>query len=265
MRTALTIAGSDPSGGAGIQADLKTFAAHGVFGTSAITAITVQNTHGVTRVEPVDPDLVAAQIDAVVSDIGADAVKIGMLANAAIVDVVISAITRHRLVNVVIDPVLVSTSGAPLLDDAGVAALRDRLLPLAMVVTPNVAEAEALTGITIRSLADARQAAARLVAMGARAAIVTGGHLDEGGAESVDVLFDGHEFTQLRAPRVPGAHTHGTGCTFSSAIAAGLARGDTLADAARAAKAYVTRAIQQAPRLGHGRRPLQHGPDTTGR
>lgn len=257
MRTALTIAGSDPSGGAGIQADLKTFAAHGVYGTTAITALTVQNTLGVTRVSAVDRVLVTAQIDAVVSDLGADATKIGMLANGALVDAVAEAIGRHRLAHVVIDPVFRATSGHALLDDAAIAPLIARLLPLADVVTPNTNEAGILTGEAVTSLDEMRRAAARLVALGARAAIVTGGHLD---GPAIDVCFDGRTYTELRAERLGGPHTHGTGCTFSAAIAARLAQGDDLVTAARAAKAYVTRAIAQAPGLGHGRGPLQHFP-----
>jgi hydroxymethylpyrimidine/phosphomethylpyrimidine kinase len=255
MRTALTIAGSDSGGGAGIQADLKTFAAHGVFGTSAITAITAQNTLGVTAVAPVAPALVAAQIDAVASDIGADATKIGMLASADIVRVVAAALRRHGLRRVVLDTVMVAKSGARLLDPDAVTALAAELLPLADVVTPNVPEAEALTGLAIRSVGDLHAAAARLVSMGARAAVVKGGHLD---GPAVDVLYDGASSVELRADRIAGRHTHGTGCTFSAAIAARLARGDSLEGAVRGAKDYVTRAIAQAPGLGHGHGPLRH-------
>ena len=255
MHTALTIAGSDPGGGAGIQADLKTFAAHGVFGLSAITAITVQNSLGVTRVVALSPDLVAAQIDAVVTDFGAGATKIGMLATAAIVHAVADAIVRHKLERVVLDPVMVATHGARLLDEPGIDALRARLLPLCAVVTPNAAEAEVLTGIVVRTTEDQRAAAAAIVGRGARAAVVTGGHLD---GPAVDVLFDGRDFLELRAPRVDSAHTHGTGCTFSSALAARLSAGDALHAAAQAAKDYVTRAIERAPHLGHGRGPLGH-------
>jgi hydroxymethylpyrimidine/phosphomethylpyrimidine kinase len=251
----LTIAGSDPGGGAGIQADLKTFAACGVFGLSAVTAITVQNTMGVREVWPIPARLVAAQIDAVVDDFGAAATKIGMLATAESVDAVGSAIARHALQNVVLDTVLLSTSGAPLLDSGGVDHLRRVLLPLAAVVTANVPEAAALTGIAVSSVADARQAAAALRAMGARAAIVKGGHL---AGPPIDVLDDGVSVIELAAERIRTTHTHGTGCTFASAIAARLAHGDSLESAARAAKAYVTEAIRHAPGLGHGRGPLAH-------
>ena len=255
MVTALTIAGSDSGGGAGIQADLKTFAAHGVFGTSAITAITAQNTQGITASMILSPELVSAQIEAVLSDFGATATKIGMLGNAAIVTVVAEAIARYGLTNVVLDPVMVATSGERLLDESCTTLLRSRLLPLSTVVTPNMLEAEVLAGFSVRTLPDLRQAASRLVELGARAAIVTGGHLD---GPAIDVLFDGRTFTDLTAERIVTRHTHGTGCTFSSAIAARLALGDDLLQAAHAAKTYVTRAIRNAPGLGHGRGPLGH-------
>ncbi len=256
MHTALTIAGSDSGGGAGIQADLKTFQAFGVFGTSAITAITAQNTLGVHAVLALPPALVRAQIDAVVTDIGADAVKIGMLANAAIAREVADALRAHGLRHVVLDPVMIAKGGASLLDQDAVAVLRETLIALATVVTPNVPEAEVLTGVHITTPAHMVEAARALVALGARAALIKGGHLAEGPA--VDILFDGHTITELRAPRVVSRHTHGTGCTFSSAVAARLARGDDLAVAARTAKAYVTKAIAQAPGLGHGHGPLRH-------
>jgi hydroxymethylpyrimidine/phosphomethylpyrimidine kinase len=258
MRTALTIAGSDSSGGAGIQADLKTFAAHGVFGMSAVTAVTAQNTLGVTGVVALPAAFVAAQIDAVALDIPPDATKIGMLANAEIIAAVADAIARHRLPNVVLDTVMVAKSRARLLDAGAVAALRDRLLPLATVMTPNVPEAEALTGLTLTSVADLHRAARRLVDLGARAALVKGGHLD---GPATDVLWDGVTASELAADRIASVHTHGTGCTLSSAVAARLARGDDLVSACRAAKAYVTRAIAQAPGLGHGHGPLQHFPE----
>jgi hydroxymethylpyrimidine/phosphomethylpyrimidine kinase len=258
MHTALTIAGSDSSGGAGIQADLKTFAAHGVFGTSAITAITAQNTLGVTRIDAVAPAMVAAQIDAVATDFSLDATKIGMLADAAIVVVVADAIDRHGLRNVVLDPVMIAKSGARLIDQAAISSLVTALVPRVSVVTPNVPEAEALTGLSIRSVDDLRRAARRLVELGARAAFVKGGHLE---GPAVDVIWDGRALTELSAPRLSTRHTHGTGCTLSSAIAARLALGDDLTAAARAAKDYVTRAIAQAPQLGHGHGPLQHFPE----
>jgi len=259
--TALTIAGSDSSGGAGIQADLKTFAAHGVFGMSALTAVTAQNTLGVTMVEVMSPAMVAAQIDAVAEDMPPAATKIGMLANAAIIAIVAEAVARHRLPNVVLDTVMVAKSRARLLDPDAIVALVERLLPIAMVVTPNVPEAEALTGLRITTVEDLHRAAIRLVDLGARAALVKGGHLQ---GPAVDVLWDGRRAIEVSADRIDSRHTHGTGCTLSAAIAARLARGDDLEAAVRSAKAYVTRAIAQAPGLGHGHGPLQHFPGDLG-
>jgi hydroxymethylpyrimidine/phosphomethylpyrimidine kinase len=253
MRTVLTIAGSDSGGGAGIQADLKTLAAHGVFGTSAITAVTAQNTMGVTASVALPPDLVVAQIEAVAGDIGADAIKIGMLANAGIVRAVAGALRRLSPRPIVLDTVMIAKSGDALLDEAGVESLRQDLLPIATVVTPNVPEAARLTGLSIATPADLATAARRLVGMGARAVIVKGGHLD---GPAIDVLFDGETTIELTAERLPGRHTHGTGCTFSAALAARLALGDDLPAAARAAKSYVTAAIARAPNLGHGHGPL---------
>jgi hydroxymethylpyrimidine/phosphomethylpyrimidine kinase len=257
MRTALTIAGSDSSGGAGLQADLAAFAAHGVYGTSAVTSVTAQNTRGVGTVLPLPPDLVREQIDAVVTDLGADATKIGMLATAAIERVVADAIARHALRHVVLDTVLRSTSGAPLLDEKGLGVLRDTLIPAVDVVTANVPEAEALTGIRIHTVAESRRAARALIALGGRLVVVKGGHLD---GAPIDVVDDGHEVIELTGNRVHGRHTHGTGCTFASAIAARLARGESAIDAIRAAKAYVARALAAAPGLGGGRGPLGRVP-----
>jgi hydroxymethylpyrimidine/phosphomethylpyrimidine kinase len=256
MRTALTIAGSDSSGGAGIQADLRTFHALGVFGTSAITAVTAQNTRGVTHVFPLPPPLVVAQIDAVVSDLGASATKIGMLATRAIVEAVAEALTRHRLPHVVLDTVMIAKGGARLLDEGAVHAIRQSLLPLAEVVTANVPEAEALTGYVLGDVADLRRAARAIAGAGARTVIVKGGHLD---GPAIDVLFDGTDVVELHADRIATRHTHGTGCTFAAAIAARLALGDSVIAAARAAKLYVTRAIANAPGLGHGHGPLGEG------
>jgi hydroxymethylpyrimidine/phosphomethylpyrimidine kinase len=256
-RTALTIAGSDSSGGAGIQADLKTFAAHGVFGMTAITAITAQNTVTVSDVLPIPPQMVVAQIDAVVSDLGADATKIGMLATAAIASAVGEALRRHHLPCVVLDTVMIAKSGARLLDDDGVKVLREELLPLADVVTANVPEAAALTGQKIVTIDDAGRAAERLVSLGAPAAIVKGGHLE---GPAVDVLYDGRDFTEFNASRIPTRHTHGTGCTFAAALTAHLALGHSLVAATQAAKDYVTEAIRRAPGLGHGHGPLGHFP-----
>jgi hydroxymethylpyrimidine/phosphomethylpyrimidine kinase len=261
MRTALTIAGSDSGGGAGIAADLKTFAAHGVFGTCAITAVTAQNTLTVARADALHPALVAAQIDAVAVDLPVHAVKIGMLANAGIVEAVAAALDRHRLGPIVLDPVMVAKGGARLLDEAAIETLRARLLPRAAIVTPNALEATVLTGIRIQSPADQRRAALALVAAGAAAALVKGGHVP---GDAVDVLAHGDRVAELRAPRVESRHTHGTGCTLSAAIAARLALGEALEAAVAGAKAYVTRAIAQAPGLGHGHGPLQHFPTPNG-
>jgi hydroxymethylpyrimidine/phosphomethylpyrimidine kinase len=252
---ALTIAGSDSSGGAGIQADLKTFAAHGVYGCSAITAVTAQNTLGVTAVAELDASMVVAQIDTVLADLKIDATKIGMLASEPIVSAVADAVRRHRLTNVVVDPVMVSKSGARLLDADAVEAMRGQLFPQATLVTPNVFEAEALTGRAVANRHDQRAAAVQLMELGPRAVLVKGGHLD---GPAIDILHDGHQTIELEAERIDSPHTHGTGCTLSSAIAARLALGDDLIAAVRAAKIYVTQAIAQAPGLGRGHGPLQH-------
>jgi hydroxymethylpyrimidine/phosphomethylpyrimidine kinase len=256
MHTALTIAGSDSGGGAGIQADLKTFAAHGVYGTSAITAITAQNTLGVTAWEAVSVELVVQQIDAVASDIGADAVKTGMLANAAIVHAVAATIVRLGLRNLVVDPVMIAKGGDRLLEEAAIAAVREDLLPLAYVVTPNVPEAQELAGLAITSIDDMRKAGERILQLGPRVVLVKGGHLE--GPESIDVVCSEAGFTELRSPRHATVHTHGTGCTLASAIAANLALGKHADEAIVAAKHYVDGAIRHAPRIGGGHGPLGH-------
>jgi hydroxymethylpyrimidine/phosphomethylpyrimidine kinase len=256
MQIALTIAGSDSGGGAGIQADLKTFAAHGVYGTSAITAITAQNTIGVTAWQAVPSDLVTAQIEAVVSDIGCDAVKTGMLANAAIVEAVAAAIASLDLPNVVVDPVMLAKSGDSLIADEAVAALKAELLPRASVITPNVPEAEALVGFRIGTLDDAREAARCLRRLGPAAVVIKGGHLPS--TDVVDLLFDGERFHEFAGPRVPGSSTHGTGCTFASALTANLANGLSLPESVAAAKTYVAEAIRHAPAIGRGHGPMDH-------
>ena len=253
---ALTVAGSDSGGGAGIQADLKTFSAFGVYGASAITAVTAQNTRGVDAVLPIPPALVASQIDAVLSDIGADAVKTGMLANAPIVRAVAMSLRSHGVDNLVVDPVMLSKSGAALLDDDAIDALKRELLPLALIVTPNRPEAEALAGHAIDTWDDAKQAARELVAMGARSAVIKGGHFE--GANATDLFYDGASFRDYTAVRVDSTSTHGTGCTFAAAIAAGVAKGLQLTDAIAQAKSYVTLAIQHAYPVGHGVGPLHH-------
>ena len=256
MPSVLTIAGSDSSAGAGIQADLKTFAALGVYGTCAITAVTAQNTLGVTAVQEMPPGIVAAQIDAVVTDIRPDAVKTGMLAGAAIIEVVAAKLREHGLPNLVVDPVMVAKSGDRLLREDAVAALRELLLPLATVVTPNLPEAEALTGRPVRSGEDVRRAAEEIVRLGAQAVVVKGGHLES--AEAIDVLYDGRAFREYSALRIKTTSTHGTGCTFASAIAACLARGMPLADAVAEAKVYLTEALRRAYPIGGGHGPVHH-------
>lgn len=257
MRTALTIAGSDSGAGAGIQADLKTFAAHGLYGTCVVTTVTAQNTGGIDAVFPLSTDIVRAQIEAVVTDIAPDATKIGMLSTAAVVETVAEALAAHALRHVVVDPVMMAASGAELLDPAGVAALRAVLMPRASVVTPNVSEAEVLAGMPIQTIGDAIEAAKRIVrSTGASAVIVKGGHLAM--ADAVDVVFDGRAVRELRGPRLENIHVHGTGCTFAAAVAAQLARGLSLVDAASEAKAYVYEAIRRAIPVGHGRHPLDH-------
>jgi hydroxymethylpyrimidine/phosphomethylpyrimidine kinase len=252
----LTIAGSDSSAGAGIQADLKTFAALGVYGTCAITAITAQNTLGVSAVQEMPPGIVAAQIEAVVTDIRPDAVKTGMLASGPIIEVVAAKVREHSLPNLVVDPVMVAKSGDRLLREDAVAALRELLLPLATVVTPNLPEAEALSGRPVRTDEDVRAAAEAIVRLGARAVVVKGGHRES--AEATDVLYEGKAFREYTAPRIETASTHGTGCTFASAIAACLARGLPLADAVSEAKAYLTEALRRAYPIGGGHGPVNH-------
>jgi hydroxymethylpyrimidine/phosphomethylpyrimidine kinase len=255
VRTALTIAGSDSGGGAGIQADLKTFSALGVFGMSALTAITAQNTLGVTAVFELPPDIVAAQIDAVVTDIGVDAAKTGMIANSEIIKVVAAKIREHGISTLVVDPVMVATSGDRLLHEESVAALRTELLPLATVVTPNLPEAGVLIGREVSSLDEMRDAARAIVGLGTRSVLVKGGHLD---GDSVDVFYDGQHFLELPARRIETTSTHGTGCTLASAIAALLAKGEPLEQAITQAKAYVTAAIERAYPIGHGHGPVHH-------
>jgi hydroxymethylpyrimidine/phosphomethylpyrimidine kinase len=252
----LTIAGSDSSAGAGAQADLKTFAANGVYGTSVVTAITAQNTSAVEALEPLAADLVTAQIEAVASDFTLHAVKTGMLATAAIVEAVAAAVTELDLPSLVVDPVLASTSGSLLLDADGVQAMIWELFPRARVITPNLYEAEALSGCRIRSLAEGRDAAKRLHDLGPSVVIVTGGHLP--GDDIVDLLFDGRDFVELKTPRVGERPTHGTGCAFAAAIAANLAMGSAPVEAAARAQSYVGGAVRHAISLGRGLALLHH-------
>jgi len=253
LPVALTIAGSDSGGGAGIQADLKTFAALGVHGTSAITAITAQNTVGVTDVLEIPPELVVAQIDAVVLDIGVAAAKTGMLSSARIIEAVAGAVRRHDIMLLVVDPVMVAKGGARLLRDDAVDALRTILLPLAAVITPNLPEAGVLLGRSIITLDERREAAEELVRLGARAAVVKGGHAE---GDAVDVYSDGHELIELSAARIDTQNTHGSGCTFSAAITSYLAMGLSTADAVRRAKAFISSAIEFSIEVGKGHGPV---------
>lgn len=256
---ALTIAGSDSSGGAGIQADLKTFAALGVYGASAITALTAQNTRGVTGIHAVPAEFVTAQIDAVFSDLDVGAVKIGMVAQAASIDAIAAALSRWAPRHVVLDPVMVATSGDRLLASDAVKALRTRLIPLASVITPNLPEAAALLDAPVAAnQAEIESQGRRLLALGCRAVLIKGGHGE--GAESVDYLVDADNAIALAAPRLATKNTHGTGCSLSSAVAAGLARGEALEQAVRNAKAWISAAIGAADRfsVGHGHGPIHH-------
>lgn len=254
---ALTVAGSDSGGGAGIQADLKTFAAFEVFGACAVTAVTAQNTVGVRDVQLLPPASVTAQIDAVAEDIGVDAVKTGMLGSAEIVEAVAAALDRHRLTaSLVVDPVMVAKGGDRLLDESAVEVVRERLLPLARCVTPNLPEAEVLTGLEVRTLEDMHEAGRALIDAGAGAALVKGGHLD--GGDPVDLLCLADGTVRIAGPRIETRHTHGTGCTLAAAIAAGLARGWDLERACRSAREYLEAALRQAPGLGQGHGPVWH-------
>ncbi|MEA2906685.1 MAG: hydroxymethylpyrimidine/phosphomethylpyrimidine kinase [Alphaproteobacteria bacterium] len=256
---AVTIAGSDSGGGAGLQADLKTFSALGVYGASVVTALTAQNTQGVTAIHDVPPEFITAQIDAVFSDLDVTAVKIGMLSQAAVIEAVAAGLARWRQSQVVLDPVMVATSGDRLLDPAAIDVLKRVLIPQALVITPNLLEAAALLDAPLaQDEDDMRRQAERLMARGARAVLIKGGHGD--GPESVDILLAPTSFTRLATARIATRNTHGTGCTLSSAIAAGLAKGLDLIAAARAAKVYVSAAIAASERLkiGSGHGPVHH-------
>jgi len=256
---ALTIAGSDSGGGAGIQADLKTFSAFRVFGMSVITAVTAQNSLGVQGVENLPPAFVAQQLRSVLGDFGTDAAKCGMLSTAPIIEAVATVLgeldARQRIEKLVVDPVMVAKSGDPLLEPAARRALIERILPMALVVTPNLPEAEVLAGVRVAEPEDMEEAARRIHALGPRYVLVKGGHLK---GDATDLLWNGREFTRFTAARIDSANTHGTGCTFSAAIAAGLARGQALGDSIRAAKAYVTAAIREGFKAGRGVGQLRH-------
>ncbi|ADH62307.1 phosphomethylpyrimidine kinase [Allomeiothermus silvanus DSM 9946] len=252
---ALTVAGSDPSGGAGLQADLKTFHRFGVYGMGVVTVLTVQNTLGVREVVPLEPALVARQLEAVLHDPGAHAIKTGALGDAAIVHSIAPLLAQAAL-PLVVDPVLVAKSGDSLLGGEALEALKSCLLPIAALLTPNLLEAQALLGQPIRDLADAREAARLLACLGPRAVLLKGGHL--AGKEATDVLWDGHALHLFPEWKIPSVHTHGTGCTLSAAITALLAKGIPLHEAVARAKRFVTRAIATAPGIGRGIGPLNH-------
>ena len=256
MKVALTIAGSDSGGGAGIQADLRTFAAHGIHGTSAITAVTAQNSVEVRSYVALEPAMVAAQIDAVASDMDVAAAKTGMLANRDIIAAVAEAVTRNRLPFLVVDPVMVAKSGDRLLDADAEQAYVKLLFPLATIITPNLYETQALLGRPVRSLPAMREAARELRTRGPQAVVIKGGHLE--GDQAVDVFFDGQQMVELPAPRIHTPHTHGTGCTYSAAMAARLALGASVLEAVRGAKEYLTEAIRRSYGVGRGHGPVDH-------
>ena len=257
MKKALTIAGSDSGGGAGIQADLKTFQELGVYGMSALTAVTAQNTLGVQAVFPMEPAAVAKQIESIGADMGTDAVKTGMLFSADIIEAVAEKIKHHQWEKVVVDPVMIAKGGASLLQEQAISSLKRDLLPLSMIVTPNIPEAEVLTERTIRTMEDKKAAAQRIVKLGAKYVILKGGH-DENLEESEDLLYDGHTFTLFQSKRIPTKNTHGTGCTFSAAITAGIAKGLAVNHAVSKAKDFIQAAIQFDLEIGKGHGPTNH-------
>lgn len=255
IKLGLTIAGSDSGGGAGIQADIKTFSAHGVFGMSVITSVTAQNTMGVLGIEDLTPKMVLLQMKAVFEDLFPDAVKIGMVSNEKIIETIANGLRKYKPKNIVLDPVMVSKSGVHLLKEDAINALKSELIPLSLVVTPNLMEAEVLTGIKVDSVKDMRNAAKKIVELGAQSVVVKGGHLIE---DAIDVYYDGKDFFEVSSERIPTKNTHGTGCTFSSAIAANLALGYELFDSIKRAKEYITGAIRNSLSIGHGVGPTNH-------
>lgn len=255
MKKVLTIAGSDSSGGAGIQADLKAFSANGVFGMSVITAVTAQNTQGVFAVQDIDPEIITKQLEAIFEDIKVDAVKIGMVSRIETIEAVVEGLKKYPVANIVVDPVMISKSGYYLLQADAVKALVTGLLPLAMVVTPNVPEAEEITGMKITTLADMEVAARKIHELGPRYVLLKGGHM---AGDATDLLFDGTECHILQAARIVTQNTHGTGCTLSSAIAANLARGYNIQEAVQKAKEYINTAIEHSFPIGKGVGPVHH-------
>lgn len=255
MKNALTIAGSDSCGGAGIQADLKTFSAHGVYGMSVITAVTAQNTQEVTGVQDISAEMVTKQIEAIFEDIRVDGLKIGMVSQAATIRAIAEGLSFYKPAGIVIDPVMVSKSGCHLLQPEAKTVLASVLLPLASVVTPNIPEAEVLTGIKIESIEDMKKASEKIMELGPEYVLLKGGHLD---AEATDVLYDGKGFRLFKSRRLNTKNTHGTGCTLSAAIAANLAKGYPVAAAIEKAKEYITIAIENSLPLGNGAGPVDH-------
>ncbi len=255
MKHVLTIAGSDTCGGAGIQADLKTFSAQGTYGMSVITAVTVQNTQGVFGCQDIDPEIIRGQIDAIFTDIEVSAVKIGMVSQIETIHAIADKLERYQPKNIVLDPVMISKSGFDLMQPEAKDTLIRRLLPLAYLVTPNLPEAEVITGFHMETLEEMKQAAKTIHAMGAKNVLIKGGHLE---GEATDLLFDGKGFVTFCAERIPTKNTHGTGCTLSSCIAANLAKGKSVEEAVRVSKAYITTAIEHALDIGRGVGPTNH-------
>jgi len=255
LKKVLTIAGSDSCGGAGIQADLKTFSAHGVYGMSVITAVTAQNTQGVFGVLDITPEMIERQIEAVLDDISVDAVKLGMVANSKTIKIIAQALEKYQIKNLVVDPVMVSKSGYHLLQPEAKHALAKYLIPMATVVTPNLFEAEAITGMRVATLDQMKKAAIQINKMGAKHVLVKGGHLE---GDAIDVLYDGDDFQYFNSPRIHTQNTHGTGCTLSSAIASNLANEMNISLAVEKAKEYITIAIEQSFSIGKGVGPTHH-------
>ncbi len=255
MKTALTIAGSDCSGGAGIQADIKTFSAHGIYGMSVITSIVAENTSRVISVENVSPDVIADQIDAVFEDIEVNAVKVGMLNNIESMNVIAEKLNKYKPVFTVIDPVMTAKDGSELMRSSALSVLREKIIPLAFVFTPNIPETEIITGMTVKNTDDMKRAAEHIYSLGAKNVLVKGGHLD---GDAIDILYDGKEFQSYSCERIHTKNTHGTGCTYSSAIAANLAANIPVKIAVAKAKAFVTTAIEHSPEIGMGNGPTNH-------
>ncbi|MDU2066285.1 MAG: bifunctional hydroxymethylpyrimidine kinase/phosphomethylpyrimidine kinase [Sporomusaceae bacterium] len=255
MKKVLTIAGSDSSGGAGIQADLKAFSAQGVFGMSVITAVTAQNTQGVFAVQDIDEAIIAKQIEAIFTDISVDAVKIGMVSRTETIKTIVQGLNAYEAKEIVVDPVMISKSGYHLLQPEAAHTLITELLPLATIVTPNIPEAEEITGLTIHTVADMKEAAVVIHKLGPRYVLLKGGHLE---TAATDILFDGEVFTHFDAPRIPTKNTHGTGCTLSSALAANLAKGLSAKEAVAVSKAYIQTAIEHSFAIGKGVGPVHH-------